>query len=384
MTDPLKILHVTRAPVGGIFRHIVDLARGQVAQGHRVGIVCDSTTGGERAKAALDALAPDLALGVTRFAIPREPSPKDPFALARLARRINDVMPDVLHGHGAKGAAFARMSSAAPDAIRVYTPHGGSLHYGPHTLAGIIYGALERFLMARTDLFLFESAFARDRYLAAIGTPRSLVRVVCNGVTPAEFEPVIPAAGASDVAYVGEFRHIKGADVLIDAVARLNASGRATSLTLAGDGEESAKLHEQVQRLGLADSIRFAGFQPARTGFSLGRLLVVPSRGDSLPYVVIEAAAAAVPMIATSVGGIPEIFGTQADRLVAPQDPDALAQAIATALDHPASLAASATALRSHVQRHFSQDAMVSGVVHAYREALTRRHGNVTAALTLS
>lgn len=380
----LKILHVTRAPVGGIFRHILDLARGQIAKGHRVGIICDSTTGGERAQAALDALAPDLALGVSRFAIPREPSPRDPFALARVARRIGELTPDVLHGHGAKGAAFARISNAAPDAIRVYTPHGGSLHYGPQTLAGIVYGTLERLLMARTDLFLFESAFARDRFLAAIGTPRSLVRVVCNGVTREEFEPVTPAPDATDIAYVGEFRHIKGADLLIDAIHLLRANGRPVRLTLAGDGEESDSLRTQVAQRGLGEAVRFAGFQPARTGFALGRLLVVPSRGDSLPYVVIEAAAAGVPMVAANVGGIPEIFGPEAGRLAAPGDPAALAAAIAAALDDPAAMAASAARLRTHVGRNFSQDAMVAGVLSAYREALTRRHGDVRPALTLS
>ena len=68
---------------------------------------------------------------------------------------------------------------------------------------------------------------------------------------------------------------------------------------------------------------------PARDAFALGRLLVAPSRAESLPYIVLEAAAAAVPMITTNVGGIPEIFGPQAAGLVAPGDAAALARAIA-------------------------------------------------------
>ncbi len=63
---PLKILHVMRSPVGGLFRHVVDLVRGQAARGHRVGIVADATTGGARAEAEFAALAPDLVLGLTR------------------------------------------------------------------------------------------------------------------------------------------------------------------------------------------------------------------------------------------------------------------------------------------------------------------------------
>lgn len=369
----LKILHVTRAPVGGIFRHILDLAEGQVARGHQVGIVCDSTTGGERAVAALNAIAPRLALGVTRVAIAREITPADTFSLLRVSRLIRRLRPDVLHGHGAKGGAFLRLTPAISDAIRVYTPHGGSLHYGPGTLRGTVYSRIERLLMHRTDLFLFESAFARDTYNALVGHPRGDVRVVHNGVGNAEFVPLVPVPDATDLAYVGEFRRIKGADILIDAMAHLHRQGRKVSLTLAGDGEESEALHAQVARLDLANSIRFIGHVPARVGFSQGRLLVVPSRGDSLPYVVIEAAAAGAPMVAVRVGGIPEVFGPQAGALIPPGDPATMAQAIVRALDDPAGMQANAATLRARVRERFSQDAMVEGVLAAYAQTFGRR-----------
>ena len=108
---------------------------------------------------------------------------------------------------------------------------------------------------------------------------------------------------------------------------------------------------------------------PARFGFSKGRLLVVPSRGDSMPYVVIEAAAAGIPMIAANVGGIPEIFGPFTDGLVTPNDVDALAAAIAAAVDDPSMAEARAKALRERVFLHFSQRAMVDGVLAGYRDA---------------
>src|SRR6202043_3675482 len=135
--------------------------------------------------------------------------------------------------------------------------------------------------------------------------------------TADEFDPIVLADDATDIVYVGEFRHIKGADLLIDAVALLRAGGRPVTLTLAGDGEETSSLKDQIQKHGLAGSVRFIGHVKARHGFSKGKLLVVPSRGDSMPYVVIEAAAAGVPMVAANVGGIPEIFATHADALFA-------------------------------------------------------------------
>jgi glycosyltransferase involved in cell wall biosynthesis len=375
MTDgeSLKIVHVARAPAGGIFRHMLDLARGQAARGHRVGVVVDSRTGGTRADAALAAIAPGLALGVRRIAMHRELSPADVFGLYRVSRHVRALDVDVLHGHGAKGGAFARLSAAGRRVIRTYTPHGGSLHYGPRTPRGAVYASLERMLMRRTNLLLFESAFARDTYRAFVGAPPAIVRVVHNGVADDDFQEIAPARDATDIVFIGELRRLKGADVVIDAIAQLRTAGRSLDATIIGEGEESGALRDQVGRLGLSGEVRFLGHVPAREAFSLGRLLVVPSRGESLPYVVIEAAAAGIPMLTTNVGGIPEIFGPLASRLVPPDDPAALAKAMAAALERPSALRADADALREHVRASFSQSSMVESVLAAYRDAIQAR-----------
>jgi len=370
---PLRILHAVRAPVGGIFRHIMDLANGQAERGHHVGIIADSLTGGERAEVALSEIAPRLKLGVRRLAIRREPHPTDFLVWLRMMLLIRQLKPDVLHGHGAKAGAFVRLRRRSKDKIRIYTPHGGSLHYPLDTLKGAFYSRLERALMNNTDLFLFESAFARDTYQRTIGSPKGLVRCVFNGVTADEFDPVVKAADATDVAYVGEFRHIKGADLLIDAVARLRTDGKPLTLTLGGDGEEMNALKAKVQGLGLTEAVRFIGHVKARYGFSKGGLLVVPSRGDSMPYVVIEAAAAGIPMVAAKVGGIPEIFGPFTDALFAPNSAGAMAEAIETALSDPTAAQERAKALRERVLIHFSQKAMVEGVLAGYRDAFADR-----------
>ncbi|MGY3690251.1 glycosyltransferase involved in cell wall biosynthesis [Bradyrhizobium sp. USDA 3240] len=370
---PLRILHVVRAPVGGIIRHILDVANGQIERGHHVGIVADSLTGGTRADAVLAEIEPRLKLGVHRVAIRREPRFADFIVWAHIAGLIRKLKPDVVHGHGAKAGAYVRLRRRSDKVIRVYTPHGGSLHYPLDTWKGRFYSQLERTLMNSTDLFLFESAFARDTYQRTVGKPSGLVRCVFNGVTSEEFEPVPKADDASDVAYVGEFRRIKGADLLIDAVAKLRAEGKPVTLTLGGDGEEFERLKEQVKRLSLGDAVCFIGHVKARYGFSKGSVLVVPSRGDSMPYVVIEAGAAGVPMIAANVGGIPEIFDTQTDALFAPSNAGAMADAIKAALDNPTATAARAQKLRERISEHFSQSAMVEGVLAGYRDAFAKR-----------
>jgi glycosyltransferase involved in cell wall biosynthesis len=371
--SPLRILHAVRAPVGGIFRHVLDLAAGQAERGHEVGILADSLTGGARADTAFKEIGPKLKLGVYRLAIRREPHLIDSVAAFHFLRLARSLKLDVLHGHGVKAGAFVRLKGKSKKAIRVYTPHGGSLHYPPGTFKDNLYTRLERALMNRTELFLFESAFARDTYEHIVGKPAGLVRCVFNGVTASEFDQIAMADDATDLVYVGEFREIKGADLLIQAVARLRADGKLITLTLAGDGEETETLKALVKRLKVEDSVRFIGHVKARYGFSKGRLLVVPSRGDSMPYVMIEAAAAGIPMIAASVGGIPEIFGPHTDGLFVAGSVGALADAIETALGDIDASRDRAKNLRERIFVHFSQKAMVEGVLSGYRDAFNAR-----------
>src|ERR1700733_446393 len=349
----LKILHVLRAPVGGLFRHVMDVAQGQIERGHRVGLIVDSMTGGARADAILAELAPRLALGVQRVPITRKLHPRDLLALWQISRWVSVVAPDVLHGHGAKGAALARLTPTARDAIRVYTPHGGSLIYCPGTLAGGFYRSLEGILNPLTDLFLFESTYVADLYRRVIGRPHGMVRVVRNGV--------------------GELRPVKAIDVLIEAIAILKQSGRRVSATLAGEGADGTKLRAQAHRLGVTDQIHFIGHCPARQAFAMGRMFVIPSRAASLPYVLLEAAAAGMPIVATDVGGNAEIFGPQSGQLIPPDDVAALTGAIAVALDNPERMQGGAQALRLRVRSEFSLRTMVECNLAAYREALATR-----------
>ena len=199
------------------------------------------------------------------------------------------------------------------------------------------------------------------------------MRVVHNGVSRKEFEPIIAQPDATDLVFMGEFRPVKGIDVLIDAIAQLHRGGRVVTATLVGDGPERDALRAQVERLGLADIVHFQPAMPARQAQTLGRIMVIPSRAESLPYVVLEAAAAGMPLITTKVGGIPEIYGTLTDTLVPAEDVGALAHTIA---QHPrpprCDRRDSHKRLQERVATSFSVDTMVDGVLSAYETALAR------------
>ena len=299
------------------------------------------------------------------------------WAGAGVATSAEAVAADVIHGHGAKGGAYARLAPPSPASrgakgrgIRVYTPHGGSLHYRWGSPTGLFYLSAERALKDQTDLFLFESSYGRDVFKAKIGEPKGLARVVYNGVIDDEFQPVVVREGATDLLFVGELRLLKGIDVLITALKELTQERRNISATIVGDGPDRAQFERAVAAQGLGDKVKLVGAKPARQAFALGRLLVVPSRAESLPYIVLEAAAAGVPMIATRVGGIPEIFGPDVGALVPPGDPSALAGAIGQALQDRGARHSATLRLKARIRASFSADAMTDAVIAAYREAL--------------
>ncbi len=377
---PLKILHVFRAPLGGLFRHVIDLAKGQIAAGHQVGIFCDSTTGGQRADDVFAELGPKLVLGVTRMPMSRYPSYQDAKAQLGFMAARKRLTPDVVHCHGSKGGVYGRLPALMDtqrDYITAYTPHGGSFNYKPGGIEHRVYMGVEKLLERATDMFLFESVYIRDRFVAYVGhLPVTDHRVVVNGVSKAEFEPIDHSQAIFDLVYLGELRTAKGVDTLIEALAILkNQHAQKPRILVVGSGPEADVLKDMARQKGVLDQAVFAPPGPIRAALAQARIMVIPSRAESLPYVILEAAAAAQPLVSTDVGGIPEIYGPDhINRLIPPNDSHKLADAIRAALAlAPEALEAQARDLASHVSKHFLVDDMIANVVTAYGEALATR-----------
>src|SRR5690606_13271446 len=129
--------------------------------------------------------------------------------------------------------------------------------------------------------------------------------------------------------------------------------------------------------MGLEDRVTLLGAQPARATFAKGRCAVVPSLAESLPYVVIEAAAAHLPVIATNVGGIKEIFGPTAPSLVPANDAAALGAAMQAFLDNPQAAEAEMRVRLAHVQAGFSIARMTRSIAALYHGST----GNVPGQL---
>ncbi|OYW97729.1 MAG: hypothetical protein B7Z14_16855 [Bosea sp. 32-68-6] len=384
MTDAprLRILHVFRAPLGGLFRHAIDLARGQAARGHAVGIFCDSTTGGRRADEVFAELSGQLSLGITRVPMSRYPSVTDARAQISAVSLRARLSPDVVHCHGSKGGVYGRLPALITPGRRyvtAYTPHGGSFNYKPGGTEHKVYMAVERLLERATDMFLFESRFIAGRFEAYVGhRPTTDHRIVLNGISDPEFEPIDHREAPFDLVYLGELRSAKGIDTLIEALSLLKSrDGITPRMLIVGSGPDEAELRALTVSRGIADQCVFEPPGPIRKALSRAQVMVVPSRAESLPYVVLEAAAAAQPLVSTDVGGINEIYGPRhRHRLIQPNDPLVMADAIGRALAAPeADRHAEATDLAAHVRDTFRLAPMIDGVTAAYRDALARRRG---------
>jgi len=374
LTKKLRIVHCFRSPVGGIFRHVRDLTEAQVADGHDVGIVCDSTTGGAFEEKLFRELEGSLKLGVRRTPMQRHIGPGDIASAYRTYKIIKQLQPDVVHGHGAKGGVYARLFGSLlrvsrSRVARLYSPHGGSLHYDEKTLTGQFFFMLERLMERFTDHLLFVSDYELRTFRRKIGPPPIPNSLVYNGLQQSEFEPVAPNADAADFLYIGMMRDLKGPDLFIDALARASQqTGRPLSAAMVGDGDDLPKYKAQVARLGLAERVVFHPPMPARQAFRLARIIVVPSRAEAMPYIVLEALAAGMSMIPSAVGGIPEIFGADSPALVRP-DADEIAAAMVKAVGETAKYRALMPS-RNDLEARFSAAVMARHIETAYFDAL--------------
>ncbi len=364
----MRILHIFRAPVGGLFRHVRDLARGQAELGHDVGIVCDSSTGDSLADTRLADAARHCSLGVHRIAMSRMPGPGDIASAARIAATASSLRPDIAHGHGAKGGVYARLAAARMGAKSVYTPHGGVLHYNWSSPQGFAYLSAERLLLRKTDGLVFVCQYERDLFASKIGLGKAHSVVAYNGLWDEEFSPVPLEADATDLLFVGELRALKGVDELLEALALLKQEGRTITATITGSGPDEAHFRSKAAGLGIASAVRFTGALPARDAFGKGWLMVIPSRAESFPYIVLETVAACKPLIASRVGGIPEVL--DAAGLVEPRNAAGLAGRIASVLDNRKAAQADAQAVASRFASTLSASQMSSKITDFHKSLI--------------
>ncbi len=292
-----------------------------------------------------------------------------------LARLLRARQPRIVHAHSVSTqiavALGRRLRPWGNNDTRVFFTAHGRL---PDDRRSIL--ALRRWLREDFDAIVGVSEDVCDQLIACGIGSADRTRLIRNGVDLARFSGLPGRArnGVHRIVSVGRLAPIKGQDVLLEALVLARPERGQVTITLVGDGPTRGELGEQSRRLGLAGMIQFAGAQPdVRPFLDSADLFVLPSRSEGTSLALLEAMACALPVVATSVGGTPEVTGPgRGGILVPPDDPAALAKAIAVMLNDRQLASSEAAAGRRRVEEAYSLEHTVAAYEELYGLAPTR------------
>ena len=379
LTDNLlRILLVIENAGAGSGRHVIDLARGLVKLGHDVVLLY----GDERLEPWFSeelGTIPEL----TAEMFPMRPGlgPRDFGAALRLRRRLRALGRfDILHGHSSKAGALLRLAALGLGTTRVYTPHAlYTMGAEPGSVRRLLFGGLER-VLARLGEAIVCVSQAEHRHAIELGLPRDKLFVVPNGLAamPAvDGRSVRAELGLADsdvaIGCVGRLAPQKAIHRLVDAFADLVPERPDARLVIVGSGPDEAALRARAAERGVGDRVIWTGVADGATMMAAFDIFALPSRYEAFPYVLLEALARGLPIVATRVGGAEDVIVEGSNGFITEQDDEpAFVRRLSELVGDPlARQAMSEAAHRRAVL--FDVDAMVTATLDVYRTLLARR-----------
>jgi glycosyltransferase involved in cell wall biosynthesis len=385
----VKILRViARLNMGGPALHVAYLTAGLRKRGYETTLVAGSLARGEDSMAFV---AEELDVGVVRIdELGREISPlRDLAATLRLARLIRREQPDILHTHTAKAGTVGRiavlLSGRKRPPIVVHTFHGHVLrgYFGPGRSR--LFRLLERWLARRTTALIAVSPQVRDDLVALGVAPPERFAVIRLGI---ELDERVAGTqnGRLDsrrylgipperfvVGWIGRMTAVKRTDDVLVAFKQLRDEGVDACLCMVGDGPDRAQLEQRAHELGVVKDTLFLGYQEDVAPFYAAfDALVLPSSNEGTPVSAIEALAAGRPVVATRVGGVPDVVQEGEDGfLVEPGATDELADRLARLARDPQLRERMGKAGRERVLPRYAVERLVDDVDRLYRSLLS-------------
>lgn len=361
MRHPKRLLIASQPLDAGVPRQVLELVESLDPERYEIDVACprQSLLWSElaaRPNVALHAIAPD-----------REPAPADARTLARLFPLV--ARADVVHAHSAKAGFLARLAAALSGRRKrcIFSPHGWSFWAaeGPRSE---LYRMLERLAASWCARIAVVSEDERAAGLAAGVGKASQYAVVPNGIAVERFSAT-PEPVPGRLLAIGRLARPKRPDLVVRAVAELLRRYPGVHLRLVGDGPLRPEVERLLSRLGLAEHVSLVGTRDdipelVRTA----ACLVLASDYEGCPVSVIEAMAAAVPVVATRVGGVPELVDERTGVLVEPGDHSALAAAVGRLLERPDLGRRLGEAGRRVARLRFTRERMAAGLAALYDE----------------
>jgi glycosyltransferase involved in cell wall biosynthesis len=381
----LKVLMIVESSAGGTGRHVLDLCEGLIARGCEIHLLYST---GRIDRLFLERLGGLTGLRHAPLPMRRGMHPGDVGVVRAVRRYLRRHGPfDVIHGHSSKGGAVARLAALGGAVPAIYTLHGLiMMDPGLSALKRLLYLGIELCLSLRTSRIIAVSP-EESRAARRVGLGRSRVLTIPNGVDARGLAPRARArqllgAGADDlvIGFVGRLVEQKAPDVLLRAFARALSTVPRARLAVVGGGPMEAGLRDLANTLGVAGQVTWLGERDARQVLAGFDALAISSRKEGLPYVVLEAMGAGLPVIATAASGVELLVQTGVNGVVVRAgDVTGLARAIADLARDADRRLAFGRASRERASR-FTIDAMVERTLAAYRSVARPARSAAAAA----
>jgi glycosyltransferase involved in cell wall biosynthesis len=385
--EPIRVLRViARLNMGGPAIHVATLAAGLETRGYHTTLVAGSLARGEDSMAFLADR-----LGVPVVSVPeiqREISAlHDARSVARVAALIRSMRPHILHTHTAKAGVIGRAAALAAGPFKppvvLHTFHGHVLKGYFDPLRTGFFRHIERVFARASDALVAVSPEVRDELVAFGIAPREKFAVIRLGIPLAE-RLGDPSAGVDYrraygipqdsfvIGWVGRMTAVKAAAAALEIVHALRQNGLEAVLCMVGDGPDRDRLEELAHELNITRFCFFVGYQSDVAGFyNLFDAFLLPSVNEGTPVSAIEALAAARPVVATRVGGVPDVVRDGIDGfLVAPGDIEGAAAKLATLASDPGLRRTLGESGRARVLARYSVGRLVEDVDRLYRALL--------------
>jgi glycosyltransferase involved in cell wall biosynthesis len=373
----VRILQVLTQSSGGPSDHVRDLARELGELGHEVLVLAPADLTNQTS------VTPNVSFEA--FLVPSLRASGS--AILRLRQLVAQWKPDIVHCQDRRAGLVGRVVGKATATPSVYTLHGAPdelAHLVPNNSrigherrrARFMYLSAERILarMSHSRVIVASSAL-RSYVVDAIELPASTVDVIPNGIRSEDYDPCIPESGF-DVVWLGVMSPVKRVDVLLDAMARLPED---VHVRLVGDGPLRSALEARAAALQLGNRVHFAGFEPQpSSSLSAAHVAVLSSDAENCPLALLQAMASGCAVVATSVGGIPEIVRAKREGiLVPPGNPGALARALLTLRDNPELRQGLARGAQARAGAYTARD-MAERTLETYQRAIRPARQDVT------
>ena len=363
-TPRRRILLASQPLDAGVPQHVLDLVACLEPARFEVAVACPAESTLWRGLASMPWVARH-ALGAERA-----PSPGDALSLSRLIRLVADA--DVVHGHSSKAGFLVRLAAAVRGraARCVFTPHGWSF-WATEGAAARTYLGLERRAARWCRRIVAVSEHERDAGLTAGVGRLDQYRVIRNGVDLTRFD-ALPSPVAGRIVMLARLAPPKRHDLALRALEDVRRRVPDAELHLVGDGPGRAAVERLAAELGLREATRLLGTRAdVPELLATAHCVLLASDYEGCPLSVLEAMAAGVPVVATAVGGIPEIVADGETGLLTPRgDAQALARALETVLADRALATRLGAEGRARARRELGRERMGAEVVALYDELL--------------